>query len=94
MNSSWSITFKELLLSDNGITYTTDGDTGLSPTYWVGKDELVESAEVVPNFEFRASVDMKRVFWQEEDNLRVEMAFSGEMYHQSTVTGDDVSKQL
>ena len=85
------MTFKEFLFSDDGITFDNDGHTTLSESYWVGSDEWVESADVVPNFEFRANVDMKRRFWEEEDNLCVDMSFSGDIYHQSSSSGDDVS---
>ena len=91
INSGWTISFKEFLLSDNGITFdNADGHTSLAQTYWVGSDQLVNSADVVPNFEFRTNADFNRFFWEEGDNLYVDVAFSGDIYHQSAPTGNDV----
>ena len=87
----WTINFKEFLVSDNGISFSDDGHNSLSDSYWVGSS-WVDSSDVVPEFDLRLSIDAKRLFWEGDgDYLLLNMEFTGDAYHRSSISGDDVS---
>ena len=78
------------MVSDHGIHFgDQDEHTSLADSYLTG-DAWVDSDDFLPEFELRLETDIVHNFYQ-QSNIGVRLEFSGDLYHQSSPSGSEVS---